>query len=378
MADSGGALAAVADAVLGIAGNLSINTVLERLVASARELVDARYAALGVPDGDGGFARFLTAGMTDAEVEALGPLPRTHGLLGAMLTDPAPYRIADVTTDPRFRGWWPAGHPVMRSFLGVPIVFKGDVIGAFYLTDKTSGPTFTEADEQMVGVLAAHAGVLMEHARLYEQSRELSVLDERNRLARELHDAMTQTLFSLRLAVETAAALVATDPARAATELDAARTLVDATFAELRALVFELRPPALDADGLVTTVRKHLEVAGRAHGLQVQLTAHGADELSPQTEREVFRIVQEAVTNVLRHARAATLEVDLAFEPGRVTVTVRDDGVGFDPAARLIRSRRLGLTSMRERARALGGRLTVESAPGKGTTVSAEVPNDAA
>jgi len=378
MADSGGALAAVADAVLGIAGDLSINTVLERLVASAGELVGARYAALGVPDGDGGFARFLTAGMTDAEVEALGPLPRTHGLLGAMLTDPAPYRIADVTTDPRFRGWWPAGHPVMRSFLGVPIVFKGDVIGAFYLTDKTSGPAFTEADEQMVGVLAAHAGVLMEHARLYEQSRELSVLDERNRLARELHDATTQTLFSLRLAVETAAALVATDPARAATELDAARSLVDATFAELRALVFELRPPTLDADGLVTTVRKHLEVAGRAHGLQVQLTAQGADELSPQTEREVFRIVQEAVTNVLRHARASTLEVDLAFDPGRVTLTVRDDGVGFDPAARLIRSRRLGLTSMRERARALGGRLTVESAPGKGTTVLAEVPNDVA
>ena len=377
MADPGGALAAVADAVLGIAGDLSINTVLERLVAAARELVDARYAALGVPDGDGGFARFLTAGMTDAEVEALGPLPRTHGLLGAMLTDPAPYRIADVTTDPRFRGWWPAGHPVMRSFLGVPIVFKDDVIGAFYLTDKTSGATFTEADEHMVGVLAAHAAVLIEHARLYEQSRELSILDERNRLARELHDATTQTLFSLRLAVETAASLVTSDPARAADELDAARALVDATFAELRALVFELRPPALDADGLVTTVRKHLEVAGRAHGLHVELRTTGEEQLSPQTEREVFRIVQEAVTNVLRHARASTLEVVLAFDPGGVSVTVRDDGAGFDPGARPIRSRRLGLTSMRERARALGGRLTIESAPGEGTTVRVEVPGDA-
>ena len=376
MSGSGGALSAVADAVLGIAGDLSINTVLERLVSAARELVDARYAALGVPDDDGGFARFLTSGMTDAEVDALGPLPRTHGLLGAMLADPAPYRTADVTTDPRFRGWWPAGHPVMRSFLGVPIVFKGDVIGAFYLTDKTTGDTFTEDDEHTVGVLAAHAAVLMEHARMYEQSRELSVLDERNRLARELHDAMTQTLFSLRLAVETAAALVTADPAGAAAELDAARGLVDATFAELRALVFELRPPALDADGLVTTVRKHLEVAGRAHGLRIEVTAAGDDRLPPHTERELFRIVQEAVTNVLRHARASTLQVALAFEPGRVTVSVRDDGRGFDPAARAIRSRRLGLTSMRERARALGGSLSVESAPGKGTTVRVEVPDD--
>ncbi len=376
MSDSGGALSAVADAVLGIAGDLSINTVLERLVSAARELVDARYAALGVPDDGGGFARFLTSGMTDAEVEALGPLPRTHGLLGAMLADPAPYRTADVTTDPRFRGWWPAGHPVMRSFLGVPIVFKGDVIGAFYLTDKTTGDTFTEDDEHTVGVLAAHAAVLMEHARMYEASRELSVLDERNRLARELHDAMTQTLFSLRLAVETAAALVTADPAGATAELDAARGLVDATFAELRALVFELRPPALDADGLVTTVRKHLEVAGRAHGLRVEVTAVGDERLPPQTERELFRIVQEAVTNVLRHARASTLQVALAFEQGRVTVSVRDDGRGFDPAARSIRSRRLGLTSMRERARALGGSLSVESAPGEGTTVRVEVADD--
>jgi len=386
MADRENALSAVADAVMGIAGDLSINTVLERLVSAGRELVDARYAALGVPDDDDGFARFITAGMSDAEVEALGPLPRTHGLLGAMLTGPAPYRIADVTTDPRFRGWWPATHPRMGSFLGVPITFKGDVIGAFYLTDKTTGPVFTEADEEMVGVLAAHAAVLMEHARLYEQSRELSVLDERNRLARELHDATTQTLFSLRLAMETAAALVATDPARASSELDTARDLVDATFAELRALVFELRPPALESDGLVTTLRKHLDVAGRAHGLRVTLHTAGEDRLSPRVERELFRIVQEAVTNVLRHARASTLEVDLAFGDthgrasraglggGAVTVTVRDDGVGFDPDARSIRSRRLGLTSMRERARALGGGLTLQSAPGAGTTVRVEVP----
>ena len=376
MADPRDALSAVADAVMGIAGDLSINTVLERLVSAGRDLVDARYAALGVPDGSGGFARFITAGMTGAEIEALGPLPRTHGLLGAMLTDPAPYRIADVTTDPRFRGWWPASHPRMRSFLGVPIVFKGDVIGAFYLTDKTTEPVFSAADEEMVGVLAAHAAVLMEHARLYEQSRELSVLDERNRLARELHDATTQTLFSLRLAMETAAALVATDPARAAAELDTARDLVDATFAELRALVLELRPPALEADGLVTTVRKHLDVAGRAHGLRVTLRADGEERLPADVERELFRIVQEAVTNVLRHARASTLEVEMTFAGGLVVVVVTDDGVGFDPTARSVRSRRLGLTSMRERALALGGRLTLRSEPGAGTTVRVEVPVD--
>ena len=374
MADAGGALRAVAEAVLGVAGDLSIDVVLERMVHAARDLAGARYAALGVPDEDQGFARFLTAGMTGDEIDAMGPLPRTHGLLGAMLGDRAPYRTPDITVDPRFRGWWPSTHPRMRSFLGVPIVFKGDVIGAFYLTDKVAAPEFSAEDEELVGVLAAHAAVLMEHARLYEQSRELSVLDERNRLARELHDALTQTLFSLRLTVEAAASLLATDPARAAEELGTARHLLDATFAELRVLVFELRPPALEDDGLAATLTKHLAVVGRAHGLAVAVSAAGHAELPADVERELFRIVQEAVSNAVRHARAKSLDVSLVFGGSAVTASVRDDGVGFDPGARAVRSRHLGLTSMRERAAALGGRLVVDSAAGKGTTVRVEVP----
>jgi signal transduction histidine kinase len=371
------ALHAVSEAVLGIAGDLSLDVVLERLVATARELVGARYAALGVPDAEGSeFARFLTSGMTDAEIESMGPLPRTHGLLGAMLSDPAPYRTPDITADPRFRGWWPDTHPRMRSFLGVPIVFKGDVIGAFYLTDKTAGDEFTAEDEEVVGVLAVHAAVLIEHARLYEESRELSVLDERNRLARELHDAMTQALFGLRLTLETAASKLVTDPHQAAAELAQARELVDALFGELRSLIFELRPPALDHDGLAATIRKHLEVVGRANGLAVEVTGPDEARLPPETERELFRITQEAVTNVVRHASASSLAVTLDVDDGRASLVVRDDGVGFDPTQRGVRSRRLGLTSMRERAHARGGVATVESSPGAGTTVRVEVPVD--
>ena len=374
MADAPAALAAVTDAMVGIAGDLSLDTVLERLVHAARDLVDARYAALGTPDADGGFDRFITAGMTDDEVESMGPLPRTHGLLGAMLTDPAPFRIDDITTDPRFRGWWPDTHPLMRSFLGVPIVFKGDVIGAFYVTDKTTGPTFSAADEEVVGLLAAHAAVLMEHARFFQVSRELSVLDERNRLARDLHDAMTQTLFSLRLTLETAAATLADDPAAAVRHVQDASMLVETTFRELRTLIFELRPPALEADGLAETVRKHLDVVGRAHGLAVRVTTSGEGRLPTGVEEALYRIVQEAVTNVVRHARATTVDVDLAIDGSMASVEVRDDGVGFDLAARPIRTRHLGLTSMRERAQGAGGTWRITSAPGEGTSVRVEVP----
>src|SRR4029453_1338475 len=150
-------------------------------------------------------------------VAELGPLPRTHGMLGAMLADPRPFRTDDITTDPRFRGWWPDAHPLMRSFLGVPIVAKGDIIGAFYLTEKEGAPGFDDADEKVITVLAAHpahAAIASKNARLFEASRELSVIEERNRLARELHDAMTQNLFSLSLTAEAPGGLVRPHPAR--------------------------------------------------------------------------------------------------------------------------------------------------------------------
>ena len=370
------AFTALSDVVLAITGELRLDVVLDRLVHAARELGGARYAALGIPDADGdGFDQFLHAGMSEELVAQLGPLPRTHGLLGAMLVDPNPFRSADITQDPRFRGWWPAAHPVMRSFLGVPIVARGDIIGALYLTDKEGAAEFDERDERVIAVLAAHAAIAIENARLFEASRELSVAEERNRLARDLHDAMTQNLFSLTLTAETAAGLLHTDPDRAEVELRRVQQLAHETQAELRSLVFGLRPPELDRDGLVTTVGKQLDVLSRAHGLKAEVRSRGDAVLETRTEREVYRIVQEALNNVVRHAEATSVTVDLDLSPDTVVVVVRDDGQGFDPGARAIRTRRLGLTSMRERAHELGGEVVVDSAPGAGTTVRIEVPN---
>jgi signal transduction histidine kinase len=263
----------------------------------------------------------------------------------------------------------------MRSFLGVPIVARGDIIGAIYLTDKEGAAEFDERDERVITVLAAHAAIAIENARLFEASRELSVAEERNRLARDLHDAMTQNLFSLTLTAETAAGLLRTDPERAEVELRRVQELAHETQAELRSLVFGLRPPELDRDGLVTTVGKQLDVLSRAHGLKAEVRSRGDAALETGTEREVYRIVQEALTNIVRHAAATAVTVDLDLAPDTLVVVVRDDGQGFDPDARTIRSRRLGLTSMRERAHDLGGEVVVESAPGAGTTVRIEVPN---
>src|SRR3954466_9594106 len=202
---------AVSDAVLAVASQLSVEEVLQQLVHRARELAGARYAALGVPDGDGGFSRFLVSGMSDALVASMGPLPRTHGLLGAMLESPHPFRTDDLHAHPRFRGWWPRGHPDMRSFLGVPIVAPDGVIGAFYLSDKQGAVEFDSADQEVIELLAAHAAIAITNARLFERSRELSILSERNRLALELHDAVSQKLFSLVLTAEAAGTVIGRD-----------------------------------------------------------------------------------------------------------------------------------------------------------------------
>jgi signal transduction histidine kinase len=376
---TGAVLAALSAAMRAVTLGSSLDRVLHQLAASARQLVGARYAAIGVPEPEGDeFAQFVTVGMSDELIAQLGPLPRTHGLLDAMLADPSPYRSDDITQDRRFRGWWPTAHPQMRSFLGVPIVSSGDVIGAFYLTDKEGGGGFTDGDEAAVVLLASHAAIAIDQARLFEDSRELALLQERGRLARELHDAMSQSLFSLQLSADTATRLLAEDPAAAAAALATVRALASQVSAELRTTVEGLRPADLERDGLAAALTTQLTVAGRAHDVPVDVEVGDLDGLDPDDEHQVLRIAQEAVTNALRHAAAGRVRVTLG--PGEpdarwaLVLRVSDDGRGFDPQARGLRARRLGLTSMHERAASLGGALTVTSAPGEGTTVELRVP----
>jgi signal transduction histidine kinase len=373
---SSGAVRAMSDAVLAIAGERSVDTVLQRIIHSARELVDARYAALGVPDGEGNFAHFITSGMSEEMVAAMGPLPRTHGLLGAMLETERSYRTPDIKRDPRFRGWWPSAHPEMASFLGVPIVARGEVVGAFYLTDKEEAAEFSPTDQELIEMLAPHAAVAMESARLYERSRELSIVEERNRLARELHDSLVQKLFGVVLAAQSASTLLERDRTAAHGQVDRVRQLAQDAVVELRSLVFQLRPALIESEGLGAALRKHVELLRRAHRHEIGLELAGEPRLRAGVDEEVFRIAQESLQNALKHSRAEHIDVRLIENGGGLRLEVADDGVGFEPDATALRARRLGLTSMEERARALGGRLAIVSAPGRGTTVSLEVAGD--
>ncbi|WEB43311.1 GAF domain-containing sensor histidine kinase [Streptomyces yunnanensis] len=374
----GAGIPAVSTAILAMSRHLEVRDVLKTIVASARELLDAEYAALGVPDDHGGFAQFVVDGVSAEQWKAIGPLPRQHGILAAMLHNATPERLADVREDPRFGGW-PAAHPDMSDFLGLPVADGDEILGALFLANKrcpkpTGGCGFTEEDERLLGILAQHAAIALTNARLYERSRELTIAGERARLAHELHDAVSQKLFSLRLTAQAATALVDRDPARAKDELHQVAALAAEAADELRAAVVELRPAALDEDGLVATLRSQIQVLDRAHSARVTFTAQGVRALPSAQEEAMLRVAQEALHNALRHSGAERVEVSLGRAGQGTLLKIADNGRGFDTRVVRRAGRHLGLVSMRDRAGGVGGKLTVESEPGKGTTVEMEVP----
>ncbi|MEU5870489.1 GAF domain-containing sensor histidine kinase [Glycomyces sp. NPDC047369] len=353
----------VSAAVGAITRHLSVHQVLEVIVSSARRLVGADYAAIGIPDDDGGFAEFITDGIGEEQRLEIGPLPRQHGMLAAILAETEPIRLDDLRRDPRFR-WWPKAHPAMAALLGVPILDGDRILGIVVLTNDLGKPGFSEADTDLIELLASHAAIAITNTRLYERSRELTVVEERNRLARELHDAVMQRLFSLRLSARAAAKLLPGDPAAARERLDEVEQLAAEAVAELRGVIVELRPADLDAHGLVETLRRHTTLLDRLHDTNVHFKVRSPVDLSRDGEVEVLRLVQEALGNAFRHAKARN--VTLTIESERITVA--DDGLGFD--ADEAATRGLGLLSMRERAKALGGDLRLATAPGEGTAVT--------
>jgi signal transduction histidine kinase len=368
----------VSEVVLAVTSQLSVRDVLQMIVRSARSLAGARYAALGVPDDRGGFAEFVVDGISARQQARIGPLPRQHGMLGVVLTEGKPLRLDDIRADERFWGW-PAAHPELTDVLGVPILdaspegSKNDrrVLGFIFAACKHGPGSFTERDERVLTLFAAHAAIALTNARLYERGRELSVLEERARLARDLHDAVAQKLFAARAKARAAALLVHSDPARAAAEIDSVATLAGQAHAELRAVIDGLAPPDLASGGLVASIRSYAVLVGGTFGTPVRVRADELPSLAGPAEAALYRVAQEAISNALRHSGSPEVTVTLTARQRGVQLEVTDHGSGFDPAGPL---GGLGLDSMRERASSVAGALAVTSRPGGGTTVRLTLP----
>jgi signal transduction histidine kinase len=362
----------VSAAVPAVTRHLPVQEVLQVIVRSAARLLDVRYAALGVPDDEGSFGEFVVEGVSEEEWAAIGPLPRQHGILAAMLERPRARRLGDIRREPDFGGW-PTAHPALKDFLGVPIRDGDDTLGIIFLANKRTPGGFGADDEELLTLFAAHAALALTNARLHERARELTSVEERNRLARELHDAVAQKLFSLRLTAQTAATLAPRDPERTVAELGRVERLAGEALAELRAVIAELRPAGLADEGLLASLRGHIEVMNRVHDAEITLTAGPSVALTGGREAVVLRVAQEALHNAVRHARATVIAVRLWTPGADVVLEVSDDGRGFDVAAPG-RHDGMGLASMRDRAVSVGGRLTIGSKARRGTRVRLEVP----
>jgi signal transduction histidine kinase len=291
-------------------------------------------------------------------------------MLAVMLREGKPLRLDDIRSDPRFEGW-PDAHPELADILGVPIKDGDRVLGFIFAANKATGPGFTAADEELLTLFAAHAAIALMNARLYERARLLSVLEERARLARDLHDAVSQKLFSIRVKARAASVLVTREPERAVAELESIAALGGEAHAELRAVIDGLAPPEIAESGLTESLRRYAMLAGRAHGVRVRFSADEIPALGTHRDAALYRIAQEALNNALRHSGAPEVRVWVCVAAERVTLVVSEDGRGFVPE---LSASGLGLASMRERAAAAGGSLEISSAPGNGTSVRLVVP----
>lgn len=365
-------LAALDVAVQGISGVLALETVLQLIVDRVRELADAQYAALGIARPDGVIERFITSGLTNEERERIGALPRGRGLLGLIIHEGQTFRIPDITRDKRRHGF-PPNHPEMHSFLGVPIKVKRQPVGDLYLTDKRGAAEFSADDQTLVERFAAHAGLAIENARLSERVRALAVVEERERIGRELHDGIIQRIYGVTLGLDDVPEVALRDPAAAAERVDRAIDTLHEAIREIRTFIYGLRP-SLDDEGSIGPALESLAEETRLNtAMQIEVTAGMVVGLSPTVRGELLNIAREALSNAVRHAAATRATIEISEADGELRLEIADDGTGFNTGA-LAGDGHHGLANMLRRADSLGGSLVLESAPGRGTRIIVTVP----
>ena len=357
------------DAVMSVSSGLELRQVLEQIVEAARDLVDARYGALGVLDPSGTYlSDFITVGLDDTQERAIGAPPKGHGILGLLILEPHPLRLAELGDHPDSFGF-PSNHPPMSTFLGVPVRIRGEVFGNLYLTDKVDGGGFSDIDEELVTSLAGAAAIAIENARLHERMREVSLLADRERIAHDLHDTVIQRLVAAGMSLQAMMRLV--DRPELSERLTRVVDDLDQTVRDLRSTIFEL-----DQRGPTASLRRDiLDVvaeAGRALGFEPQVRFDGPVDTAVDSELAgtVLAVIREALSNVVRHASARRAEVAISVVSGALLLEIRDDGIGVGGPA----TGGSGLRNMQTRAEAIGGTFAVQAVPDGGSLVQWSVP----
>lgn len=368
----GAALEALSEAVGAIAGILDVEHVLQLIVDRVRVLVGARYAALGIVDR-GMIERFITSGITPDERARLGRPPEGHGLLGLIITEGRSIRIPDIAAHPASYGF-PPHHPPMTSLLGVPVTVRNRPTGNLYLTDKEGAPEFSKEDERLAELFALHAGIAIENARLYEAVQKLTVIEERDRIGRDLHDGIIQGIYAVTLSLEDVQELTKDEPVEAMARVDRAIDALHDTIRDLRNFIFGLRPELVDRTDLTGLLAALAEQVRQNSLIEVELRLPTSPiELPAHARAELLQIAREALSNVARHSEGTRAELGISTAGDEVVMAISDNGRGFEPATAET-SEHYGLANMRDRAVALGGSVQLDSVIGGGTRIIVRIP----
>ncbi len=361
-----------------IAATLDLGTLLDLILDQLRTIVDHDSAILfsleeghpvalryrGLDPQEQAQQEHLLIAQTVAEQRA--PWPREPIIIGDLLGE-------DVMALAVRKALGQPGHGSLahaRSWMVVPLTVKERTIGILSLARKQ--PLFYTADHARLALaIASQAASAIENARLYEQGQRLAAMEERQRLARELHDSVSQALYGISLAAHTVQGLLQRGSSQAGEPLDYLLRLADAALAEMRALIFELRPDSLEKEGLVSALNKHVAAIHARHGLVVEADLCEEPDLPFPVKEALYRVAQEALNNAVKHARASRLEVRLSVAAGQIALSVRDNGIGFDPHGEY--PGHMGLYSMRERIEKMNGVLRIESAPEQGSVIEASI-----
>jgi signal transduction histidine kinase len=369
-------------ASMAIAGDLQLETVLQRVVDEAAELIGARYGAISLEHHDPHLRAFVTYGVDQSLRDRLGGHPVGTGLLGVPVVTGAPVRVTDIASDPRASGF-PKGHPQMDRLLGVPVTSGNAVVGNLYLADKVGGTPFTPSDEGTLMRFAALAGIAIENAVLHEQVQVLAITEERERIAREMHDSLAQVLAYVNTKSQAAQAYLGNnDLVRANAQIEQLAQSAREAYVDVREGIFALRTSHLPNDaGFGATLATYIQRWQDQSGIPVHLTLpdrESAYGLHPLAAIHLQRLIQEALTNIRKHANASAVSITIADEGRMLRVTISDNGAGFDPGE-IGRGAfpRFGLSTMRERAEASGGTFSLTSRQGEGTTIDVAIPKAA-
>jgi signal transduction histidine kinase len=372
-------LAAVNRVTAAISQSLNLEKVLDEALQQFVEVAEVEYGSLFMMDDRNEFLTLAVhKGQSQEYIQQFSRIMVGSQLTGLVAAQGEVLIKENPTEDKH--------HPVTlkeaedkRFYLGVPLKNKGRVVGVVNLT-STRIRTVTESEVELFKAIGSQIGIAIENARLYRQAQQLAALEERNRLARDLHDSVTQTIFSLTLTAESTQVMMIKKPERVPAQLERLQNLARSALAEMRALIFQLRPAELEEQGLVAALEKHIAAVRNKENIEVDFEVVNANDyrLSNEHEQALYRIAQESMNNVVKHAQATQVWVKLAIDNQKVTLVVRDNGVGFDPSGQAAENNReqksLGMTSMRERAALTGGNLVIESQPDQGSTVTVILP----